>query len=346
MTEKGRPYIALQPGEPAPWFHQRTGDHPLFAFDSAGGRYLVLCFFASSQDSLAARVLKAVADHRAMFDDTSFSFFGVTMDRRDDAEKLVETQLPGIRYLFDYDGTVGKLYGALPVDLRVNEADVSMRRFWVVVGPTLRVMRVFGFEADGSDIAAVFDYLKSLPPPASASGYPLHPPLVMLDNVLEPGLCDGIATLFRARNKRDDYVIADEKIRQAIQIRIQRRILPEVLKAFQYRPTRLENYVVSSLGKKVLPPHRDNAGKEVAHRRFSIVINLNGDYEGGELQFPEYGTQSVRPPAGGACIFSSSLLHADAPVTDGRRLTFRPFLYDEPAAGVRAQNRQQTTRSV
>jgi peroxiredoxin len=339
MSEQGRSYIALQPGEPAPWFHQRSGDNPYYAFDTAAGRYLVLCFMASSQDPLSAGALKTVADHRAMFDDKTFSFFGVTMDRRDDSEKLLETQLPGIRHLFDFDGTVGKLYGALPVDMRTNEANVPMRRFWIVVGPTLRVMRLFQFEADGSERAALFDYLKLLPSPALASGFAQQPPLIMLDNVFEPDFCEGIVTLFRARNKRDDYIIEDQKLVQAIQIRVQRRILPEVLKAFQFRPSHMENYAVSSLGRKVLPPHRDNGGKDVAHRRFSIAVNLNDDYKGGALHFPEYGPQEFRAPAGGACIFSSSLLYADSPVTEGRRLTFRPFLFDNQAANVRARNR-------
>jgi peroxiredoxin len=333
-----RAYIALQPGEPAPWFRQRSNDHPYYAFDTAAGRYLVLCFLASSQEALGAGALKSVAEHRALFDDKTFSFFGVTMDRRDDAEKLLQAQLPGIRHLFDFDGTVGKLYGALPADMRANEANVPMRRFWVVVGPTLRVLHLFPFEANGDEQAALFHYLRSLPPPAMASGFAQNPPLIMLDNVFEPDLCQGIVTLFRVRNKRDDYVIEDGKIRQAIQIRVQRRILPEMLKAFQFRPTRMENYVVSSLGKKVLPPHRDNMGRGVAHRRFSISINLNDDFAGGGLVFPEYSAQEFRAPAGGACVFSSSLLYADTPVPEGRRLTFRPFLFDDQAAQIHAQN--------
>jgi peroxiredoxin len=337
-----RPYIALQPGEPAPWFHQRSNDHPYYGFDGAAGRYLVLCFLASSQDPLAAAALKTVADNRALFDDKNFSFFGVTMDRRDDTEKLLQAELPGIRHLFDFDGKVGKLYGALPVDMGGNEANVSMHRFWAVIGPTLRILRTFPFDAHGGEQGALFDYLRSLPPPLLASGYAQNPPLIMLDNVFEHDLCDGITTLFKARNKRDDYVIEDQRLVQVIQLRVQRRVLPEALKAFQFRPTRMENFVVSSLGKKVTPPHRDNSGKGVAHRRFSLSINLNDDFAGGGLIFPEYSGQQFRAPAGGACMFSSSLLSAATPVTDGRCLTFRSFLFDDPAAQVRTENRTAT----
>ncbi|HUB84488.1 MAG TPA: hypothetical protein VL971_02260, partial [Rhizomicrobium sp.] len=64
MPEKVRSYIALQPGEPAPWFRQRSNDNPYYTFDTAAGRYLVLCFLASSQDPLAAAALKSVTDNR------------------------------------------------------------------------------------------------------------------------------------------------------------------------------------------------------------------------------------------------------------------------------------------
>lgn len=342
MSEQGRPYVALQPGEPAPWFRQRSNDNPYYSFDAAAGRYLVLCFLASSQDELAAAALKAVDNNRALFDDRRFSFFGVTIDRRDDAEKLLQPQLPGIRHFFDFDGTIGKLYGALPADMRGNEANVAMRRFWIVIGPGLRVQRIFPFEDDGSERALLFEYLRSLPSPELVGGYAQHPPLLMLDHVFEPALCQSIAAQFRARNKRDDFLIEDQQLVQAIQVRIQRRVLPEVLKAFQFRPTQMENYVVSSLGKKGTPPHRDNVGRDVAYRRFSISININDEFKGGGMVFPEYGQYAFRARAGGACVFSSSLLWADIPVTEGRCLTFRPFLFDDQAAQLRAQTMAAT----
>jgi predicted 2-oxoglutarate/Fe(II)-dependent dioxygenase YbiX len=70
-----------------------------------------------------------------------------------------------------------------------------------------------------------------------------------------------------------------------------------------------------------------------------VTINLNtGEYEGGELCFPEYGPQTYVAPAGGAVVFSCSLLHEARPVTKGVRYASLPFLYDEDAAKVRAEN--------
>ena len=56
------------------------------------------------------------------------------------------------------------------------------------------------------------------------------------------------------------------------------------------------------------------------------------------MSFPEYGPRSFKPPAGGAVVFSCSLLNAVSKVTRGRRYAFLPFLYDEAAAKVREAN--------
>ena len=73
--------------------------------------------------------------------------------------------------------------------------------------------------------------------------------------------------------------------------------------------------------------HRDNAAPQTAFRDFAISINLNTDeYEGGELLFPEFDDHRYSPPAGGAIIFSASLLHEAAPVVRGSRYVALSFL--------------------
>jgi predicted 2-oxoglutarate/Fe(II)-dependent dioxygenase YbiX len=70
-----------------------------------------------------------------------------------------------------------------------------------------------------------------------------------------------------------------------------------------------------------------------------VSINLNGNFEGGEVRFPEYSSKGFKVPAGCAVVFSCSLLHAVSRVTAGRRYAFLPFVYDEAAARIRQQNR-------
>lgn len=82
------------------------------------------------------------------------------------------------------------------------------------------------------------------------------------------------------------------------------------------------------------------ATRGTAHRRFAVSINLNSDFDGGDLNFPGYGPRRFKPPAGGAIICSCSLMHAVSRVTRGSRYAFLPFLFDEEAARLREFNNQ------
>jgi predicted 2-oxoglutarate/Fe(II)-dependent dioxygenase YbiX len=64
-----------------------------------------------------------------------------------------------------------------------------------------------------------------------------------------------------------------------------------------------------------------------------VTINLNNDYAGGDLRFPEFGPRRYRGPVGGAVVFSCALLHEVTPVTRGVRYAKLPFLYDSAAIG-------------
>src|SRR5215207_4298710 len=85
-TELSQSYINLAPGDPAPWFHQRSTSNPNYAFDTAAGRYIVLCFYGSAGDPLGRAAIEGVFASRQHFDDVRLSFFGVSLDPRDETE--------------------------------------------------------------------------------------------------------------------------------------------------------------------------------------------------------------------------------------------------------------------
>ena len=78
------------------------------------------------------------------------------------------------------------------------------------------------------------------------------------------------------------------------------------------------------------PSERSSPG--TAERRFAVTINLNDDYDGGGVVFPEYGPDHYRPEAGGILIFSCSLIHEALPVTRGRRFALLNFARRRPTA--------------
>jgi predicted 2-oxoglutarate/Fe(II)-dependent dioxygenase YbiX len=109
------------------------------------------------------------------------------------------------------------------------------------------------------------------------------------------------------------------------------------------RPTRIERDLVARYDAETgghFGPHRDDTGISVAHRRFAVSINLNADFDGGEISFPEYSPLTFKAAPGTAIVFSASILHQVSQVTRGRRYVFLTFLFDEAAERVRQANLQ------
>ena len=365
-------YVNLLPGDPAPWFYQRSCTNPRYAFHTAGGQYVVLCFFGSAADPHSQAAIGAVRSRPGFFNDATASFFGVSIDPDDEAEKRVAEDYPGYEYFWDFDFTASRLYGAVSKDAVPKDGMFSMRRLWIVLDPMLRVMQVIAFQKDRSDIAALLAYLDRLPPPSRFAGFELPAPIIMLPKVFEPEFCAKLIALYEAHGgdeigvarevdgktvgvtddsfkRRKDYYIENKDVILEIQARLVRRLFPEIAKVHHFQVTRMERYILSCYSAEDgghFEAHRDNTMMGVAHRRFAVTINLNEDYEGGELSFPEYGPRSFKPPIGCAVVFSCSLLHAVSTMIRGRRYAFLPFLYDEAAAKIREQNSRHLAEGV
>ena len=359
-------FVSLTPGDPAPWFHQRSTSNPRYAFDTVAGRWVVMCFFGTAGDEDGRRSLAAVIANRALFDDNKACFFGVSLDPADESTGRVAESMPGLRYFWDFDGAVSSAYGALPRDVKPNPKRLEMRRFWLVLDPMLRVRRVVPFQPKGSEIPRLFADLKALPEPDRFAAIDVPVPVLILPDVFEPDFCRQLIALYEreggqesgfmrevdgktveirdAKHKtRRDVMIEDQAVIRQTQVRIHRRIVPEIRKVHQFQVTRMERYLIACYAaeeKGHFRAHRDNTTKGTAHRRFAVSINLNAEFEGGEIGFPEYGSRSFKLPTGTACVFSCSLLHQVSPVTRGRRFAFLPFLYDDTAAKIREANNE------
>jgi peroxiredoxin len=357
-------YARLAPGDPAPWFTQRSFANPRYAFDTAGGRYIVLCFFASAGDDHSKAAIAAVRSRPDIFDDERACFFGVSVDPRDELENRIADSYPGYRYFWDFDGTIGRLYGILPHEPEGNAAPGLVNRTWVVVDPMLRVVNIVPFDPDRKDIDAVLSCLDGLPPSSRLAGFEVQAPILVLPNVLEPDVCRSLIGLYEtaggeesgfmreedgrtvgvlndSHKRRKDCTIQDPNLVADLKACFARRVVPMVGRAYQFQVTRMERFIVSCYAAQErghFRAHRDNTTKGTAHRRFAVTVNLNDDYDGGELSFPEYGPRSYKPPVGCAVVFSCSLLHAVSRMRHGKRYAFLPFLYDDAAAKIREEN--------
>lgn len=173
-------------------------------------------------------------------------------------------------------------------------------------------------------------------------------PVLVLPRVFEPDFCSQLVRLWGKGDHKDsgvssrygnvdmdhlkrteDYTIVEPMMLKAVSDRLAYRIGPELTKVFAFdRQFTFDSHVVlsySAEGGHFFGAHRDNGAPTTADRAFAVSVNLNDDFDGGELVFPEYAGVRVSPPAGAAAVFSCSLLHQVLPVTRGRRFVLTTF---------------------
>lgn len=330
-------------GTPAPLFDAESHVNPRFALSSMGGLYVLLCFPPADAGGRAAAIA-ALEQQRAQLDDQRLSAFVILRDR---AEYAARSNAVGLRWFIDEPGRLGPLYGA-------GEAGL-----WVLLDPMQRVLSFGGMAHTDQMLAG----LARWPTPDMHAGVEVVAPVLTVPRVLELDLCrrligfydqtggspSGVMRQVDGRTvgvlsnfkKRRDAIIDDDELVREIRARLRLRLLPEIQKAFQFETNYVERYIVACYDAAdggYFRPHRDNTTTGTAHRKFAVSINLNDDFDGGDLRFPEFGRRTYRPPVGGAVVFSCSLLHEATPVTRGTRYATLPFLFDHAGAKVREAN--------
>jgi predicted 2-oxoglutarate/Fe(II)-dependent dioxygenase YbiX len=321
--------------------------NPRFALDSVGGLWVLVIALPSATDPSLAALEPLIARHRRTFDDEHAALFLLTKQPEDLTAGRLRDRQPGIRSLADTDGAG---FAALGLDAQRGGA--------LLFDPMLRL---FAY-AHTEDAARLVDLIPSLPSPSDHAGVTLHAPILQVPRVFEPDFCRALIAHYEAEGgrpsgvmrmvdgqtrlvedlafkRRSDVVIADPGLRDGVRRRLAERLVPSIERAFAFRATRLERYLVACYDAETgghFRPHRDNTTPATAHRRFAVTVNLDATaHDGGDLRFPEFGERSYRAPTGGAVVFSASLLHEVTPVTAGRRFACLPFLFDEAAASLR-----------
>jgi predicted 2-oxoglutarate/Fe(II)-dependent dioxygenase YbiX len=269
----------------------------------------------------------------------------------DGAARIHTVAGPGIEISGAFSDPEGALHHAYGVEPSTGP--------WVhVLDANVRVAGTIHGDEPERIASAAHALIADLAPEGPATRAPRHAPVLLVPNALDEALCDeliercathgtyetGVETTSgerrveeadRRRKRRLDHAVEDPELLRRLTSEVGRRVLPELAKAFAYRATRFEGFKIGCYPadrQGFFEAHRDNLSASTAHRRFALSLNLNQDYEGGELRFPEYGPALYRPDRGEALIFSGSHLHEVLPVTTGQRYVLVSFLYGEEAA--------------
>jgi predicted 2-oxoglutarate/Fe(II)-dependent dioxygenase YbiX len=258
----------------------------------------------------------------------------------------------GAMRLIDHAGEVFRLTG-------IDGDDPGL----LAVGPNLHVIDIIGGPEDrGVDIVDSIINLLECRAQNQAGYLPaIHPPVLAIPDVFSPADCAYLISIFHTRGQefvepghlalgkrttdckmripdlgrrdRIDHWVVETDTQALISARLQARLFPEVLKAFNYPVTQHERYRIAHYegerGGEQLG-HRDNVEPSVSHRRFAVTINLNAeDYQGAELRFPEFSDQLYKPASGAAIVFSCSLLHEVIGMRNGSRFAMLAFLFGD-----------------
>lgn len=339
-------------GDPVTWFEAQTLAGASINLGVLAGRWVVLCFLNELNDPEVVRTLAELLGEAPLFNDDHLVFFGVLTAAPQDAAKLAAVSHKALGFITDYDGRITRMYGAM-----------GMPRL-VVLDPLQRLMCDFPLGKNGTPPEILRNFLRNLPSVDEYAGVPLTAPALIVPRVFETEFCDFLINLYEEQGgvdsgfmldkagktstvfnynlkRRTDLVINDLDVRHQMRDRIVRRLIPAIERFFQYKPTRMDRYLVSCYDSETgghFSRHRDNVNAGARHRRFAVTMNLNTSYDGCDLIFPEFGRRTYRAPHGGAIVFSTGALHEVTPITRGKRYAFIPFLYGEEDAKQREAN--------
>ena len=225
----------------------------------------------------------------------------------------------------------------------------------VVVDPNVRVVATHTHSGPDDDVTTVTAAVTAATHEDKGVVAQRHAPVLFVPSVLSAALCADLIALWerggstetgveanvgagrmettdRQRKRRRDHTVTDSDWQRRLSSHIGRRVIPEVRKAFAYEAKRFEGFKIGCYHADdggFFTAHRDNLSPATAHRKFALTLNLNEDYEGGELRFPEYGPDRYRPAAGEALVFSGAHLHEVLPVARGRRFVLLSFLFGD-----------------
>jgi peroxiredoxin len=339
-------------GDPVARFSASTVGGGSFDLHVSAGRWVVLSFLGSPSDPRAGAELNELLRSAALMNDDHLVVVCVLTEPPDTVEQLVEISSNALMFLADYDGAISKAFGALD------------RPRTVVLDPMLRAVADIGWDAPQGHAETVGGVLETLPAVDQSAGVPLFPPALVVPRVFGYDLCDFLVQFYEEQASRDsgfqidiagktttmldyrlkrrcDVGLGAPQVRELVRGHIVRRLLPEIERYFQFKATRMDRCIVARYDGEVgghFYRHRDNVNAGAQHRRFAISINLNSDFDGCDLMFPEFGRKVYRPPVGGAMVFSCGALHQVMPITRGRRYAFLAFLYGEADVAIRQGN--------
>ena len=331
----------LKPGDKLPFCYGMDAEQRYWSFEDQAGRASILLVAGDAPPSDIAALIEAFAARAG-----AFAACGAVV------RVLARACAPGWAT------------AALPGGVLLAHV-MSPALFEAVAAPCVlvadRALRLVARLDAGAPDAAVARALAALDalPRETARSVSAPAPVLVVPGVLDADACARLVARFESGEHREGAIASvdatgapsrrfdpEKKRRRDLELdpaeplhaevvaALSARLAPEIAKAFHVQVAHLDRILLARYDDTGgwFRRHRDNSSAHLAWREFAVTLNLNtGAFEGGELLFPEYNDHRHAPPAGGALVFSASLLHEALPVTRGRRYVLLAFLHSDAA---------------
>jgi predicted 2-oxoglutarate/Fe(II)-dependent dioxygenase YbiX/peroxiredoxin len=339
-------------GDPVPLFSAPLVTGGSFDLHVSAGRWVVLSFLGSPSNPRAMVEIDELVRASSSLGEDHVAIGCVLTGQPDDIAGLTTLTSNKLFFLADYDGAITRSFGAHEMPRTV------------VLDPMLRAIADIAWDMPQGHAQTVANVLRGLPSVDDSAGVPMFAPALMIPRVFSFEICDFLVQFYDQKGgvdsgfqfdvggktktlsdwrlkRRSDVAVAAPEVRDLVRGQIVRRLLPSIEQFFQFKATRMDRCIVACYDSEVgghFHRHRDNVNAGAQHRRFAVSINLNNNFEGCDLMFPEFGRKVYRPSEGGALVFSCGALHQVTPVTKGKRYAFLAFLYGEEDVKKREAN--------
>ena len=352
MTEKTSTESRIVLGDPVPRFSAPLITGGSFDLHVSAGRWVVLSFLGSPANPRVMAEIDELVRASSSLGEDHVAIGCVLTGQPDDVAGLAALTSNKLFFLTDYDGAITRSFGAQDMPRTV------------VLDPMLRAIADIAWDMPQGHAQSVGNVLRGLPSVDDSAGVPMFAPALMIPRVFSFEICDFLVQFYDQQGgvdsgfqfdvggktttlsdwrlkRRSDVAVAAPEVRDLVRGQIVRRWLPSIEQFFQFKATRMDRCIIACYDSEVgghFHRHRDNVNAGAQHRRFAVSINLNNNFEGCDLMFPEFGRKVYRPSEGGALVFSCGALHQVTPVTKGRRYAFLAFLYGEEDVKKREAN--------
>ena len=332
-------------------------DHDLYA--EVVGEPIVLMVLRTLFSAQARALLAALERAKTQLEESGAQVVLVAGDTPSIAGGAKLPEGLDLLLLCDPVGHVLNWYLAAETTTGDNELDEAPPLRSYLLDPNQRVIASWANEAPEQHVSGALDAMEAWRLNSNREAAFVAPPALVLPRIFEPELCDhliglwqtshqegslstGREHLYAPNKKRNlEHLIEDEETINRIRKTLGRRVLPEINKVFNYSDRLvMEGFIVLCYQVErgdFFDLHRDRYTPQQP-RRFALSLNLNEGFEGGELCFPEYAGAKLKPPRGGGCIFSCSLLHKALPVSRGQRFVMTTFFNKPETYGAEQAN--------